>query len=125
MIDNELKQLEMIREEVNKELSNHDMEGHKRSVVALNMMMHDGTFDYDTRLWDMARELLYDLLTDNRVRIPESVDISDKPLADKIYYSLLGSVHSVNNETTDKLIRQAKLFTLLAIMEVRHCEKRE
>lgn len=125
MITNELKQLEMIREVANKELSNHDMEGYKKSVVTLNIMIYDGTFDYDTCLRDKAFKLLYDLLTDTRVDTPDSVDISDKPLTDKIYYSLLGSVYSIDDETSDRLIRQAWLFTLLAITEVRHHEKRE
>ena len=75
MTTNELKQLEMIRESVNKELSDHDMEGYKKSVVALNIMIQDGTFDYDTCLKDKACKLLYDLLTDERVDIPDSVDI--------------------------------------------------
>lgn len=125
MTTNEAKQLEMIREVANKELSNHDMEDYKKSVVTLNIMIHDGSFDHDTRLKDNACKLLYDLLTDTRVDMPDSVDISDKPLTDKIYYSLLGSVYSIDGDTLESLIRQASLFTLLAIMEVRHHEKRE
>lgn len=125
MTINELKQLEMIREDVNKELSNHDMEGYKKSVVALNMMINDGSFDYNARLKEKACKLLYDLLTDKRADIPYSVDISDKPLTDKIYYSLLGSVYSGSDEISDILMRQAMLFTILAIMEVRHSEKRK
>ena len=118
MTTNELKQLEMIREHANKELSNHNMEHYKKSVVALNIMIHNGSFDYDTCLKDNACKLLYDLLTDTRVGITDSVDISDKPLTDNIYYSLLGSVYSANKEISDKLIRLARLFTILAIMEV-------
>ena len=125
MTINELKQLEMIREDANKELSNHDMEGYKKSVVALNMMIHDGSFDYDARLKYKACKLLYALLTDKRADIPDSVDISDKPLTDKIYYSLLGSVYSGSDEILEILMRQAMLFTNLAIMEVRHSEKRK
>lgn len=125
MTINELKQLEMIREDANKELSNHDMEGYKKSVVALNMMIHDGSFDNDESLKIKACELLYVLLTDKRADIPDSVDISDKPLTDKIYYSLLGSVYSASEEISDNMIRQASLFTILAIMEVRHSEKRK
>ena len=125
MTINELKQLEMIREDANKELSNHDMEGYKKSVVALNTMIHDGSFDYDESLKIKACELLYVLLTDKRADIPDSVDISDKPLTDKIYYSLLGSVYSASEEISDILITQASLFTILAIMEVRHSEKRK
>ena len=119
MTTKELKQLEMIREIANKELAVHDMEHYKKSVVALNIMIHDGAFDYDTCLKDKVCELLYDLLTDKRVDIPASVDISDKPLTDKIYYSLLGSVYCESKEISDKLIRQAGLFTRLAIMEAR------
>lgn len=125
MTTNELKQLEMIREDANKELSNHDMEGYKKSVVALNIMIYDGTFDNDEFIKNRAIRLLYDLLTDERADIPDSVDISDKPLTDKIYYSLLGSIYPKDDETSDRLIGQAGLFTHLAIMEVRHCEKRE
>ena len=106
-------------------MSNHDMEGYKKSVVALNMMIYDGSFNYNVRLKEKACELLYDLLTDKRADIPDSVDISDKPLTDKIYYSLLGSVYSASEEISDNLIRQASLFTILAIMEVRHIEKRK
>lgn len=119
MSTKELKHLEMIREIANKELAVHDMEHYKKSVVALNIMIFDGTFDYDTCLKYKAWELLYDLLTDKRVDTPTSVDISDKPLTDKIYYSLLGAVYCESKEISDKLIRQAGLFTCLVIMEVR------
>ena len=112
----ELKQLEMIREHANKELSN--IVDYKNCVVALNMMIHGGTFDYDTSLKYKACELLYDLLTDKRLAQPDSVDISDKPLRDKIYYSLLGAVYCASEEISDKLIRQAEFFTCIAIMEV-------
>ena len=125
MTTNELKQLEMIREVANKELSNHDMEGYKKSVVALNIMIHGGIFNYDTCLKDKACKLLYDLLTDTGVDMPDSVDISDKPLTDKIYYSLLGSVYSASEEISDNLLRQASLFTILAIMEDRYSEERK
>lgn len=125
MTINELKQLEMIREDADKELSNHDMEGYKKSVVALNMMIHDGSFDYDVRLKEKACKLLYALLTDKRADKPDSVDISDKPLTDKIYYSLVGSVYSASEEISDILITQASLLTIHAIMEVRHSEKRK
>lgn len=116
MTTNDAKQLEMIREVANKELSNHDMEGYKKSVVALYIMINNASFDYDTCLKDNACKLLYDLLTDTRVDIPDSVDISDKPLTDRIYYSLLGSVYTASEEISYKLIRQAYLFTILAIM---------
>ena len=125
MTTNDLKQLEIIREYANKELSNHDMEGYKMSVVALNIMIHDGTFDNDISIKRRACELLYDLLADERVDRPDSVDISDKPLTDKIYYSLLAAVYSASEERSDKLIRQARLFTFLVIMEVRYSEKRK
>lgn len=125
MTTNEAKQLEMIREAANKELSNHNMEGYKKRVVALNIMICNGDFDDDTFLKYNACKLLYDLLTDTRVDTPDIVDISDKPLTDKIYYSLLGSVYSGSEEISDTLIRQSILFTFLAIMEVRHSEKRK
>lgn len=115
----------MIRECANKELSNHNMVDYKNSVVALNMMIHDGTFDHDTSLKYKACKLLYDLLTDKRQYLPDSVDISDKPLTDKIYYSLLGSVYCASEEISDMLIGQAEFFTRIAIMEVRYSEKRE
>ena len=116
MTTNELKQLEMIRELADKELAVHDMENYKKSVVALNIMIHDGTFDYDICLKDKACKLLYDLLTDKRADRPASMDISDKPLTDKIYYSLLGSVYCASEEISYKMLRQARLFTILAIM---------